>query len=154
MNGLNECVLVLIKPDALEKGRDLELLNALSGLIQITFEARVLLTEENVRVLYSDRVNENYFPKLVDFLTKNWSILIVGQGPDAGVRIQAFKAKVREGIWLNITEEDLILLKQGRHPRQEEITNANALKNLIHVNSEEEGAIEKIRILLGEEYLS
>ena len=148
-----EYILILIKPDAMESGKDKEILVKIGDVIQITFSKQVVLTAEDVYVIYPDKVGANFFPKLLDFLTSGVSTLIIGKGRNAGALMQRLKDQIRADVLINITNEDLQLLRLGTHPKQDEITNVNALRNLIHVSCENDGAVEQITSLLGKEYL-
>lgn len=148
-----EYVICVIKPDAMASGKDRDILRQIEAIVEITYCKKLILTERNVHTLYPDKVHENYFPELLDFLTSDVSTLIVAKGPNAGKLMQALKSRIRREVVIKINEEDLILLQQGRHPRQKEITTANALRNLLHVSSEDEGSVGQIREMLGDEYL-
>lgn len=81
-------------------------------------------------------------------MTSSESVVIICEGIKAGKTATLLKNSIRSESFINVDESDVALLRLGTHPKQEEITSANALRNLVHVGTEEEGCLEQIAYLI------
>jgi len=107
-----------------------------------------------VASIYSEKLDENYYPLLEKFLTEEPSIYLLLKSEANAIRkSQDLKDKIRAKFKVKkfeISEKDLELLRDGRHPRQKEITKEMALENLIHVANNFEEICENIRKIFSE----
>ena len=139
--------LVILKPDCLVDNKHLGVLEELTTtnlkIIKIRF---VKLEPKQVRVIYREKLNCNYYPLLEKFMTSAFSLCILVYGENAIKESQMFKDKIRKrfGRMIKLSKRDLILLKKGIHPRQREITVNNALENLIHVPDNSQEVVKSI----------
>jgi hypothetical protein len=134
--------LIVLKPDALKQCLGQCLIEAMSSFgLNIVKTAIRLLTPEQVAILYEEKRGYNYFPLLVDFMSRSPSMLLIvntDRDQDATERAKDFRDWARNNRKVcnfELTEEDMSLLNEGKgiHPLQKEITRVMALENLVHV---------------------
>jgi len=146
---------VVLKPDALEQFLDINILYGIENDkiegVKIVKEKMIKMNAEQAGIIYQEKNKENYYHLLEKFLTENPSVcLIVEAGENAIEKIQKFKDRTRsdfKSYKFEISEHDLELLKQGKHPQQKEITNEMALRNLIHVADTDEEVLRNIETI-------
>jgi len=156
---INKYAFVVIKPDAMKQFLDIPIVQELSRFgLQIIKYKIIKLNKDQVATIYKEKLNENYYPLLEEFLTGSSStcLLLKSEG-DAIKKSHEFKDEIRRKFKIksfNISDTDLELLKLGKHPQQEEITKEMAIENLIHAANNFEEVLENIKKILNQEDLN
>ena len=151
----NKYAFVVLKPDAIRQFLDINIIQEIpkEGL-EIIKHKMIKMTQEQVATVYAEKLNENYYPFLEKFLTEEPSIcLLLKSEADAIKKSQELKDKIRADFKIKkfeISKKDLELLKDSRHPQQEEITREMALENLIHAANNFKEVCENIRKIFTE----
>lgn len=116
----------ILKPDCLKRGLEKEVLSIIeaSGL-RIVKKRRILLTEQEVRIVWSTCVNEWFFPSMVEFMTSSDSIVFVVEGFSAIERLNDLVGRYDP----TLAERNTIRYKYG----------IDKMENIIHssLNKEE-----------------
>ncbi|XP_076002504.1 thioredoxin domain-containing protein 6-like [Genypterus blacodes] len=79
-DGMEECVertLALIRPDAARENREKILSQIHESGFKVALQKEVMMTEEQVRQFYSQHVNEDYFPALLQNMTSGPVLALV-----------------------------------------------------------------------------
>ena len=148
---MEEYGFIVLKPDCLRNNKHIAVLRELEKtdlkIIKMKF---VKLIPPQIRVIYREKINQNYYPLLEKAMSSDFSLCIIVYGEDALQKSHDFKDKIRKefGKTIKILKKDLDLLEKGVHPKQKEITTSNAIENLIHVADSAESVIESIIAIL------
>jgi len=146
---------VVLKPDAIRQFLDINILQKLSEeKLEIVKQKRIKMNKEQVAIVYKEKLKENYYPLLEKFLTENVSMCLILKSNQEDIeKFQEFKDRIREQFKFSkfkVSDEDLELLRAGKHPQQKEITQEMALENLIHVSNNFEEVCENIKSLFSQ----
>ena len=154
-DNIKQYAFIVLKPDALKKFLDTNILQELSKEnLEIIKRKRIEMTESQVEKIYAEKIHENYYPLLEKFLTEDISMCFILKAAGNAIKeSQEFKDKIREKLKINkfkVSNEDLELLRKGRHPLQKEITKEMALENLIHASNNFKEVCEGIDAVFNE----
>lgn len=152
----NKYAFMVLKPDALRQFLDINIIQELpKKKLEIVKQKMLKMTEKQAATIYAEKLQENYYPLLEKFLVENPSICLILKSTEGTIKkSQEFKDEIRKKFKISnfeIADKDLELLKAGRHPKQEEITRAMALENLIHAANNFREIYESTNSMFSEE---
>lgn len=152
----NKYAFMVLKPDALRRFLDINIIQKLpKKKLEIVKQKMLKMTEKQAATIYAEKLQENYYPLLEKFLVENPSICLILKSTEGTIKkSQEFKDEIRKKFKIfnfEVADKDLELLKAGRHPKQEEITRAMALENLIHAANNFREVYESTNSIFSEE---
>ena len=88
MRGYIRQTFAMIKPDSIARENCPEAIKAIIGMnnLNIIAEKKLLLSREQAQALYQEHSGCEYFQRLIDFITSGPVILMVLEGPFAGMK--------------------------------------------------------------------
>lgn len=136
-------VFILLKPDCLKRGLAEAFLSKISSLnLDIRLTKKCDLTKESVRIIYKDCLDRHFYSDLEAFILSGHCIAVIVSGDNAIEKILKLKQRFRKeqsASWVNLTEEDIRLWEDNKHPHQRELNIKLTAENLVHsTNTENE----------------
>ncbi len=144
-------VFVLFKPDCLKR----ELVeDFLSGLSQekLSYKnlQRINITKEIAKVIYRDCLEKHFYKDLEEFILSNPCMAMIVLGDEAINKVLRLKKSFRKKhklVWLDLTEEEILLWENGKHSKQHELNLKLRAENLLHSTDTESEAEEIISLV-------
>jgi len=94
-------VLVLLKPDCIERGLAEVVISRITGSgLEIVYSEDHLLTTEQVEQIYPDMINAPFYPAMVTYLTSSTSKILLVLGENAPVILHTIKGSDVRGTGL------------------------------------------------------
>ena len=150
---MQEKVLVILKPDCLKRKLENQIISSIliSGLY--AEDAKVLILDgQFLEVMYKGLQLEHFYQDLVNFMRSGPCMAMLVTGTEAVERMNRLKHELRQkhqDFWTDLSEEDLRLWRENRHPNQKVLNLKLVAANLIHVCDSEEESTECAKLLFG-----
>ncbi|MDP1719335.1 MAG: nucleoside-diphosphate kinase, partial [bacterium] len=104
--------------------------------LTITKSRTLMLDDAILEVVYQDLKEKHFYRDLVTFMKSGPAMALLVKGPNAIAVMNWLKRELRQrhkDSWIDLTEEDLRLWDEGRHPNQQALNIRLVAANLLHV---------------------
>ena len=137
-----ERTLVILKPDAIERGVFPEI-NAEIAALGLRLRAFVVslpsLREDDVRALYAQYAGQPVFPRILAYMTRGLAAVAVWEGEDAVAKVRKLAGATRP----DQAEPGTLRARFGR------ITPEGGIENVVHCSATPEEAEAEIALFFG-----